>query len=96
MDIDGLEIIPSIYDECWSFLEGFACVKKNGKYGFINTDGKTIIPFIYDDCSSFEQRWYTNYNTAYVTINGLSFYINKQGQCVKNCENAPPNHPKAK
>ena len=36
-----------------SFSEGLASVKKDGKYGFIDTSGNTKIPFIYDEAYPF-------------------------------------------
>jgi len=36
--------------------EGYAAVKKNGSWGFINTTGEEVIPFIFDDALSFGQH----------------------------------------
>lgn len=35
------------------FYEGLACVKQNGKYGFIDKTGKTVIPIQFDDTAGF-------------------------------------------
>ena len=32
------------YNEADLFYEGFAVVKKGGKYGYVNKDGKVVIP----------------------------------------------------
>ncbi len=37
------------YDEAWGFYNGFAVVKKNGKYGIINRSGKLVEDYIYED-----------------------------------------------
>ncbi len=58
---DLVEITPSFteavhqFDELYPFSEGLAAVKKNGKFGFIDTKGELIIPcqFSYA-CAFFE------------------------------------------
>ena len=37
-------VITPEYEEANLFYEGFAVVKKGGKYGYINKDGKIVIP----------------------------------------------------
>lgn len=44
-------IIKAQYDAVYDFDRGFACVKKNGKWGVIDTTGKTVIECLYDDLS---------------------------------------------
>ena len=41
-----------------SFSEGLASVKKDGKYGFIDTSGNTKIPLIYDVRIVFQRGWH--------------------------------------
>ena len=36
------------YTEVRNFKEGLACVKSNGKWGFIDETGKEVIPLKYD------------------------------------------------
>lgn len=45
-------VIPAIYEEAYEFSEELACVKFDGKYGFINPDGSWAIPpaFEQTDC----------------------------------------------
>jgi len=47
-------IIPLKYDDAEDFSEGFAKVKKDGKWGVIDKKGNTVIKFIYD-----EIKWYS-------------------------------------
>lgn len=42
------------YEEANLFYEGFAVVKKGGKYGYINKEGKVVIPFKYFSAKSFK------------------------------------------
>ena len=51
----GKEAIAPIYDhddvygagDCPNFIDGYAAVKLNGKYGLIDMQGKTVLPFEY-------------------------------------------------
>lgn len=46
IDINGNEIIPCIYDDCYHFVDGRAIVvnNKTWKFGYINTNGDTVVP----------------------------------------------------
>jgi hypothetical protein len=50
IDNDGTELTSFEYDDIDEFSNGFARVKKNGKYGFINRKGVLVIPAVYSDC----------------------------------------------
>lgn len=58
---DVVEITPSFteavhqYDELYPFSEGLAAVKKNDKFGFINTQGELVIPCQYQYAGSFKE-----------------------------------------
>lgn len=61
-DVDDLvEITPSFteavhqYDELYPFSEGLAAVKKNDKFGFINTKGELVIPCQYQYAGQFKE-----------------------------------------
>ena len=71
-------LIPANYGYAYSFSEGLAKVKKDGKLGYIDKSGKTVIPFIYDDAYSFRV------NLAYVKKDGKSGYIDRSGRWVKD------------
>lgn len=43
------------YDELYPFSEGLAAVKKNDKFGFINTQGELVIPCQYQYAGSFKE-----------------------------------------
>jgi len=49
--------VGEIYEDARPFSdEGYAAVKKNGKWGFINTSGTEVIPYAFDDALSFGQH----------------------------------------
>lgn len=45
---DGQLKTDFIFDACGGFSDGIAAVKKDGKWGYVNSDGQTVIPFEYD------------------------------------------------
>ncbi|MEO6718770.1 MAG: WG repeat-containing protein [Ferruginibacter sp.] len=56
-----------------NFKEGFASVKQNGKWGFIDKTSKEVIPFKYEYGGVFSQ------GLATVKLNGTYGYIDKKG-----------------
>ena len=65
IDLEGIEVIPCIYDEARDFhvtnmsnREALryirASVKKDGKWKFIDLEGIEVIPCIYNEASNFE------------------------------------------
>ena len=56
--------------------EGYAAVRKNGKWGYIDTNGEVKVGFIYDDALSFGQH------LAAVKIGELWGYISIYGENV--------------
>lgn len=48
-------VIPAQYEDGNPFYEGFAAVKKNGKWGYIDKTGTVIVDFIYDDAGNFSE-----------------------------------------
>jgi len=46
------------YEEANLFYEGFAVVKKGGKYGYVNKEGKVVIPIKYFSAKPFRVGFY--------------------------------------
>lgn len=49
------EIIAPQYEDAQVFCEGLAAVKKDGKWGYIDTTGQVVIPFQYDQAYHFNE-----------------------------------------
>ena len=67
-----------IFDRIGSFKEGFACVKLNGEYNFINTNGQLISNTWFDSCTEFYNGF------AIVKLNNKYNFINTNGQIVES------------
>ena len=67
-------MIPFKHDAAWDFTGGFARVKLNGKYGFMDKTGKEICPIKYDYAYCFCE------GLAAVELNGKFGVINSQGK----------------
>ena len=64
------------FDDVGNFYEGFAWVKKDGKYGYINTKGEQVI-----ECK-FDCAWNFSEGFALVKKYGKWGYINTKGYSV--------------
>lgn len=93
IDAKGEEVIALAYDGVRNFKNEVAAVWKNRKWGFINVEGKEVIPFKYDRVEDFRHTKYKDrYGNkkekilALVVLEGKTFYIDKKGKCVVNCD----------
>ena len=57
-DVNKTIIIKPEYEEAQRFYEGYAAVKKAGKFGYINKEGKVVIPFKYFSAKPFQFGFY--------------------------------------
>ena len=57
-NVDKTIIIKPQYEEAYRFYEGFASVKKGGKFGYINKTGKVVIPFKFFSAKAFQFGFY--------------------------------------
>ena len=64
------------FDGAWSFNKGFAKVKKDGKWGYINTKGEQIVECKFDDAYDFKEGF------ARVEKDGKSYKINTSGNFI--------------
>lgn len=53
------------YDELYPFSEGLAAVKKDGKYGYINTQGELVIPVQFYGAGGFSEGFACVYDENY-------------------------------
>lgn len=64
------------FEDARPFENGFAAVRKDGKWGYIDTEGNVRIDFTFDEALSFGQH------LAAVKIGDMWGYINTQGKQV--------------
>jgi len=58
MDLEGKQITSDTYEDVKIFNgDGYAAVKVNGKWGFINKDGEVVIKPQYEDARSFSNGY---------------------------------------
>ena len=76
VDNKGTFLFNKQFEVVSKFSEGFARVKQNGKYGFINTQGEVVAPCIYDDAGIFSE------GLAHVKQNEKWSIINTQGKVI--------------
>lgn len=88
INIQGEEVIPVVYENIWEDVFDpnnpdymYICVKKGGKYGFVDSRNNTIIGFSYDDASGFNHDLSGLY-LARVCKNGLWGVINQAGNLI--------------
>ncbi|MBS5810548.1 MAG: WG repeat-containing protein, partial [Campylobacter concisus] len=68
------------FDGAGNFKEGFSAVKKDGKWGYINTKGEQIIECKFDDTNYFNEGF------AAVKKDGKWGYINTKGEQIVECK----------
>lgn len=67
------------YDYVGDFNEGLASVRRDGKWGFIDTSGREVVPCRYDDVFDFSE------GMARVEKGGMWGYVGKTGREVIPC-----------
>lgn len=87
--------VTPIYEETNFFSEGFAAVKKGGKYGYINRMGQVAIPFNYYVAKPFRQGYFDNpakrktdtvlFAGASLRADGYEICINTKGVRMPQC-----------
>lgn len=83
------EVIPCIYDyqENWYniwFRNGFACLRKNKKEGYIDKFGKEVVPFIFDDI--YDNFFRDNDYSLACLGNKCGLIDNKIGKIIIPCK----------
>jgi len=81
----GQIVIPLKYQSAQHCTEGLIPVMLHSQWGFIDKSGKQVTDFVFDAASYFE------WGRAEVVYNGVTYKINTDGICVKNCKTFPKN-----
>ena len=85
IDVKEETVIPFIYEDVLTyfgvsflFTGDLLLVKKNGKWGGIDEKGNVLIEFKFDEILTFYE------GKAEATLNGRTFFIDKNGKEIKN------------
>ena len=71
--------VPARFEDARDFSQGFAAVKLDGKWGFIDETGEYIVPPCYSDAREF--------SSGFAAVLDRKWgYINKQGEPVVPCQ----------
>jgi hypothetical protein len=78
-DLEGNIVIDQNdkYSKVEPFSNGYAAVKKNNKWGYINKKGEIVIPFDFDVANPFSEN-----GLASVVVNKKTGFINAKGDVV--------------
>lgn len=76
---DGFAQVGEEFDDAKPFLDLYAAVEKDGKWGFVDTDGTLVIDYQFEDAKSFGQH------LATVKQDGKWGYIDRKGTIVIPC-----------
>lgn len=76
LDLSGNEIVPTVYDDAYSFISGLAAVCRNGKWGYVDKTGKEVVAAGFDTVTPFGG------SLAAVSTNGKWGLIDKEGKTV--------------
>ena len=78
INMDGIETIPCLYEDCQGFYEGLSAAKKNEKWGFIDKENRVAIPYIYD----YVPYPFSNEGFAVIEKDGKEDLIDKKGNSL--------------
>ncbi len=80
VDTMGNKVTGEVYEDAKPFMsQGYAAVKKDGKWGFIDVSGTMVIPPTYQDANSF------SLDLAAVQMDGKWGFINMEQEVVIPC-----------
>ena len=74
------------FDDVCNFSEGFAAVKKDGKWGYINTKGELIIECKFDYVRDFKEGFAAIKKYGKYGMYGKWGYINTKGEQIIECK----------
>lgn len=76
---NGFEWTGAVFENAKPFLDSYAAVERDGKWGFTDTNGNIVIDFQFEDAKSFGQH------LAAVKQNGFWGYVDLKGHIVIPC-----------
>jgi hypothetical protein len=88
IDTTGALAVAIHYDDALDFATGLSAVKKDGKWGYINSNDSIVFHFIYDKAGSFDRSYTittppaTSYSLALVKYRRTYGYITEKGKWI--------------
>ena len=76
IDEQGEVALPFIYEYAYPFIDGYAVVKSQGKWGMIDRNGRVMVPFKYDElwyrglCADNRYGVIRNKKFGYIALDG--------------------------
>ena len=77
---EGIEFVDACIRTSFPYLN-LACVKKDGKYGFINFKGEVVVPLIYDNAGFPDEDDKVKY-VGWVSQGGIQGYVDENGTVI--------------
>lgn len=74
-DMTSFILIPAQYEDAMSFSDGYAAVKKDGKWGYIDESGKVVIDFQYDWAGYFADGIAAVATIEFCKANSNNYYV---------------------
>ena len=79
--VSGKWIVSPIYEYGSDFRNGFALVRLDGKFGFIDVQGKLVVKCLYNSCTLFDES-----GVATGKIGDTRFFIDNKGNSFRSLE----------
>ena len=79
--VSGKWLVSPVYEYGSEFRNGYAIVRLDGKFGFIDTSGKLVVKCIYDSCALFDEN-----GVASGRIGDTRFYLDASGNSYRSME----------
>jgi hypothetical protein len=90
IDTTGRHAVPVHYEDALDFSSGLCAVKKDGKWGYINSNDSTVIPFRYNEAGSFQYSYTITSPVVVSHSYALVKYGRKYGYIIENGNSLTP------
>lgn len=78
----GNEIVPPMYEYGTHSTEGFAVVRQNGVYGFINSNKDIVVPFCHKDVNNVRDEAFFSWGKGFFNLDNNCFFECKEENII--------------